>query len=159
MQRMVSQLQKNELGAGATLREAKGIMGALCKSRTPTDRSCPSLALPGHAALRACAIGKCPGRETDPAPRARLRPSVTFSSHACVLQSCACLYHSQSGAILPYGSCRAQRNGVSHQNRNPLPASGKVSSLFLWGKDTAKEPLGRIKGPIVFLNGSFSWFL
>lgn len=26
---------ENELGMGATLREAKGIVGALCKSRTP----------------------------------------------------------------------------------------------------------------------------
>lgn len=43
---------ENELGVGATLREAKGIVGALCKSRTPpppTDGSSRVLAPKGHA--------------------------------------------------------------------------------------------------------------
>ena len=54
---------ENELGAGATLREAKSIVGALGKSRTPTDRYFSILALPGHVAFCACVIGKIPGRE------------------------------------------------------------------------------------------------
>lgn len=76
---------ENELGAGATLREAKGIVGALCKSSTPTDGSFSVLALLGHVLrcgmlLERFQSGKQPRRLRAPAPSSNCPPQATHAS-------------------------------------------------------------------------------
>lgn len=83
---------ENELGAGATLREAKGIVGALCKNRTPTDGSFSVLAPRRHVVRCPSAVETFQGGK-QPGACARLHPQVIcfvlfFPSHACVFVPC-----------------------------------------------------------------------